>query len=99
MTIVLLKRFSHNRDIEKARAEFERAQKVEERFHREFDGLDFSSWQMATFAALVLKLVKPKGTRVGRRRVAAAFGFSVCRVKVGRPVGVRVDLPGIALAD
>ena len=31
-TIVLLKRFARNPDIEKARAEFERAQKVEEQF-------------------------------------------------------------------
>jgi hypothetical protein len=29
--------------VEKARAEFERAQKVEERFHKEFDGLDFTN--------------------------------------------------------
>jgi hypothetical protein len=35
----------------------------------------------------------------GRRRVTAAFGFSVHRVKVGRPVGIRADLPSIALAD
>jgi len=35
----------------------------------------------------------------GRRRVAAAFRFSVCRVKFGRPVGFRADLPSIALAD
>jgi hypothetical protein len=38
-TLVLLKRFSRNPDVEKARVEFERAQKVEERFHTEFDGL------------------------------------------------------------
>jgi hypothetical protein len=42
-TLVLLKRFSRNPDIEKARAEFERAQKVEEQFHSEFDGLDFTN--------------------------------------------------------
>jgi len=41
-TIAWLKRFAGNPDIEKARAEFERAQKVEERFHKEFDGLDFT---------------------------------------------------------
>ena len=35
----------------------------------------------------------------GRRRVAAAFRFSVRRVKVERPVGVRADLPSIVLAD
>ena len=29
--------------VEKARAEFERAQKVEERFHKEFDGLDVTN--------------------------------------------------------
>jgi hypothetical protein len=33
-TLVLLKRFSHNPDVEKARVEFERAQKTEERFHK-----------------------------------------------------------------
>jgi hypothetical protein len=41
-TLVLLKRFSGNPDIEKAKAEFERAQKVEERFHKDFDGVDFT---------------------------------------------------------
>jgi len=33
--------------VEKARAEFERAQKVEERFNKEFDGLDFTNRQAA----------------------------------------------------
>jgi hypothetical protein len=37
-TQVLLKRFSRNPDVDKARAEFERAQKVEEKFHHDFDG-------------------------------------------------------------
>jgi hypothetical protein len=41
-TQVLLKRFSHNPEIDKARVEFERAQKSEQRFHSEFDGLDFT---------------------------------------------------------
>jgi hypothetical protein len=41
-TLVLLKRFSRNPDVEKARAEFERTQKVEERFHKDFDGVDFT---------------------------------------------------------
>ena len=41
-TLVLLKRFSGNPVIEKAKAEFERAQKVEERFHKDFDGIDFT---------------------------------------------------------
>jgi hypothetical protein len=41
-TLVLLKRFSGNPDIEKAKAEFERAQKVEERFHKDFDWIDFT---------------------------------------------------------
>ena len=40
-TIALLKLFGGNPDIEKARAEFECAQKVEEKFHRDFDGVDF----------------------------------------------------------
>jgi hypothetical protein len=38
-TLVLLKRFSHNPEVEKASVEFERAQKAEQRFHRDFDGL------------------------------------------------------------
>jgi len=42
-TLVLLKRFSQNPAVAKARVEFERAQKVEERFHKDFDGVDFSS--------------------------------------------------------
>ena len=41
-TIVLLRRFAVNPDIEKARSEFERAQKVEEKFHKDFDGQDFT---------------------------------------------------------
>jgi hypothetical protein len=35
----LLNRFSGDPDIEKARAEFERARKAEESFHKDFDGL------------------------------------------------------------
>jgi hypothetical protein len=42
-TRVLLKRFSRIPDVEKARVEFERAKKVEGRFHTEFDGLDLTS--------------------------------------------------------
>jgi hypothetical protein len=41
-TLVLLKRFSGNPVIEKARAEFDRAQRVEERFHKDFGGVDFT---------------------------------------------------------
>jgi hypothetical protein len=37
-THVLLKRFSRNPAVEKARAEFDRSQKVEEKFHHDFDG-------------------------------------------------------------
>jgi hypothetical protein len=39
----LLKRFSGNPDVENAKVEFERAQKVEEKFHKDFDGVDFTS--------------------------------------------------------
>jgi hypothetical protein len=42
-TLVLLKRFSVNPDVEKAKTEFERAQKIEEIFHKDFDGIDFAS--------------------------------------------------------
>ncbi len=38
----LVKRFSGNPDVQKARAKFDRAQKVEKRFHRDFDGVDFT---------------------------------------------------------
>jgi hypothetical protein len=37
-TQVLLKRFSRNPYVDNARAEFERARKVEEKFHHDFDG-------------------------------------------------------------
>jgi hypothetical protein len=42
-SLVLLKRFSGNPDVEKAKVEFERAQKVEEKFHKDFDGVGFTS--------------------------------------------------------
>jgi hypothetical protein len=41
-TMIFLERFSGNPEVEKAEAEFERAQKVEEAFHTDFDGIDFS---------------------------------------------------------
>jgi hypothetical protein len=41
-TVTLLERLSGNADVEKARAEFECAQKVEETFHNDFDGFDFT---------------------------------------------------------
>ena len=41
-TIALLQRFARDPDIEKARAEFDRAQKVEEQFHKDFYGQDFT---------------------------------------------------------
>jgi hypothetical protein len=41
-TLALLKRFSRNPDIEKARVEFDRAQKVKDQFHKDFDGADFT---------------------------------------------------------
>ena len=41
-TLVLLKGFSRILDVKKARVEFERAQKVDGRFHSEFDRLDGS---------------------------------------------------------
>ena len=42
-TLVLLQRFSGHPGVEKARAEFERAQEVEERFLDDFDGVDFTT--------------------------------------------------------
>jgi hypothetical protein len=42
-TLVLLKRFSRNPNVEKAWAEFEHAQNVEEQFHKDFDGVDLTS--------------------------------------------------------
>jgi hypothetical protein len=47
-TAFLLKRFSGNPDIEKARTEFERAQKVEEQFHKDFDGVDSNGNSLST---------------------------------------------------
>ena len=51
-TIALLKRFAANPDVEKARSEFERAQKIEETFHRDFDGIDFTSSGNSPLAGL-----------------------------------------------
>ena len=42
-TAVLLKRFSRYPEVQKASAEFDRAQKVEEKFHQDFDGQDFTT--------------------------------------------------------
>jgi len=42
-TLFLLKQLSFDPDVEKAKAEFERAQGVEERFHHDFDGVDFTA--------------------------------------------------------
>ena len=39
-TLVLLKGFSRDPGVAKARVEYERAQKAEERFHKDFDGQD-----------------------------------------------------------
>ena len=41
-TSILLQRFSGNPGVKKARAEFERAQEVEERFLHDFEGVDFT---------------------------------------------------------
>jgi hypothetical protein len=41
-TSILLQRFSGNPGVEKARLEFGRAQDVENRFHHDFDGVDFT---------------------------------------------------------
>jgi hypothetical protein len=45
-TLVLLKRFPNNPDIEKTRVKFERAQKLEQNFHRDFDVLQFTTDQL-----------------------------------------------------
>jgi hypothetical protein len=41
-TLALLQRFSGNPGVEEAGAEFGKAQEVEERFHHDFDGVDFT---------------------------------------------------------
>jgi hypothetical protein len=41
-TLALLKRFSRDSGVGKARVEFERAQRAEETFHKDFDGLDLT---------------------------------------------------------
>jgi hypothetical protein len=47
-TLVFLEGFSGNPDIEKAKAEFKRAQKIEEAFHKDFDGVDFTIYSRTT---------------------------------------------------
>ena len=41
-TGALLKRYNTNPDVQNAAREFERAQKVEEKLHHDFDGVDFT---------------------------------------------------------
>jgi hypothetical protein len=41
-TVALLTKLPFNSDIEKARAAFGQAQAVEDRFHHDFDGVDFT---------------------------------------------------------
>jgi hypothetical protein len=48
-TLFLLKQLSFNPDIERPRVEFERAQKAEEIFHKDFDGVDFTGNQLPTW--------------------------------------------------
>ena len=42
-TAILLRRFEGNPDVEKAKVDFDRAQKAEQKFHHDFDGQDFTS--------------------------------------------------------
>jgi hypothetical protein len=62
-TLVLLKRFSRNPAIEKAKAEFDRAQKVEEKFHHDFDGADFTK-RKAPLAFCLSVALRSSRTRV-----------------------------------
>ena len=39
-TLILLKRFSHNRDVARTMLELQRAQAVERKFQKDYDGLD-----------------------------------------------------------
>jgi len=60
----LLKRFSANPDleIEKARAEFERAGEIEKTFHKDFDGVDFTIYsRTTTFASLSVRSPRKTG--------------------------------------
>jgi hypothetical protein len=56
-TVTLLERLSGNADVEKARAEFERAQKVEETFQKDFDGIDFTIY----FFGIRVRFCEPSG--------------------------------------
>jgi hypothetical protein len=58
-TAVLLKRFSRSPEVEKAKVEFDRAQKVEERFHKEFDGIDFTIYFSGVSPTSPIRLRSP----------------------------------------
>ena len=63
-TVTLLKRLSGSADVEKAKAEFERAQKVEETFHKDFDGVDFTIYSRATsLVSLSVRIPRNTGCR------------------------------------
>src|SRR5262249_22583381 len=51
-TLTLLERFSANPDVEKARTKFELAQKIEEAFHKDFDGIDLTSRSIGRLARI-----------------------------------------------
>ena len=42
-TLVFFEHFSGNPDVQMARRQLERAQEIEETFHKDFDGIDFTS--------------------------------------------------------
>ena len=61
-TRVLLKRLSGDPDVDKAGVEFERAQKTEESFHEDFDGIDFTIYSRATsFVAFSVRSPRKTG--------------------------------------
>ena len=66
-TRVLLKRLSGDPDVDKAGVEFERAQKTEESFHEDFDGIDFTIYSRTTSFCLLIRsqpklvVVRPLG--------------------------------------
>jgi hypothetical protein len=66
-TEVLLKRFSTNPDVERARAEFDRAQKVEGRFHKDFDGSISLSGRWALCPTQRAKALSPRFLPWSRR--------------------------------
>ncbi len=63
-TFALLEQFALDPDVQKARAALDRAQIVEEQFHKDFDGIDFARVVRGQFYPIPVEISKTEGSRM-----------------------------------